>query len=197
MNDERGMLERTLPVAWDVLAPGGRLGVISFHSGEDRVVKNFVRDLHRSRVADVLTKKPIRPGAEEAAAEPALPERAAPRRAQAARPRRSAGSGTAGRGDRVKTMSMVVAICLVGSLLATGAFWRSERVRSRLPDPGAPGPLAHARNENEWLRGRHREEEEPARDRARREARRPRPASSRTSRSIVVVPRDHSEVPGS
>ena len=53
-----------------MLAPGGRLGVISFHSGEDRVVKNFVRDLHRSRVADLLTKKPIRPGAEEAARNP-------------------------------------------------------------------------------------------------------------------------------
>jgi 16S rRNA (cytosine1402-N4)-methyltransferase len=70
VNDEQGMLERTLPVAWDVLAPGGRLGVISFHSGEDRVVKNFVRDLHRSRVADVLTKKPLRPGFEEAARNP-------------------------------------------------------------------------------------------------------------------------------
>src|SRR5262249_38677647 len=70
VNDEHGMLERTLPIAWDVLAPGGRLGVISFHSGEDRVVKHFVRGLHQRRVADVLTKKPIRPGAEEAARNP-------------------------------------------------------------------------------------------------------------------------------
>jgi 16S rRNA (cytosine1402-N4)-methyltransferase len=70
VNDEAGMLRRTLPIAWDALAPGGRLGVISFHSGEDRVVKNFVRDLHHSRVADVLTKKPLRPGAEEAAKNP-------------------------------------------------------------------------------------------------------------------------------
>jgi 16S rRNA (cytosine1402-N4)-methyltransferase len=70
VNDERGMLERTLPIAWDVLAPGGRLGVISFHSGEDRLVKNFVRDLHHSKVADVLTRKPLRPGAEEEARNP-------------------------------------------------------------------------------------------------------------------------------
>jgi 16S rRNA (cytosine1402-N4)-methyltransferase len=70
VNDERGMLERTLPAAWDALAPGGRLGVISFHSGEDRVVKNFVRDLHKARVADVLAKKPIRPGPAEAAGNP-------------------------------------------------------------------------------------------------------------------------------
>lgn len=70
VNDEHGMLLRTLPAAWDVLAPGGRLGVISFHSGEDRVVKNFVRDLFRARVADVLTKKPLRPGAEEEARNP-------------------------------------------------------------------------------------------------------------------------------
>jgi 16S rRNA (cytosine1402-N4)-methyltransferase len=70
VNDEKGQLERTLPAAWEALAPGGRLGVISFHSGEDRVVKNFVRDLHRQRVADLLTKKPIRPGAEETARNP-------------------------------------------------------------------------------------------------------------------------------
>jgi 16S rRNA (cytosine1402-N4)-methyltransferase len=70
VNDEHGMLERTLPAAWDALAPGGRLGVISFHSGEDRVVKRFVRDLHQRRLAQVLTKKPIRPGADEAARNP-------------------------------------------------------------------------------------------------------------------------------
>ncbi len=43
VNDEYGNLERFLEQSVHLLTPGGRLGVISFHSGEDRIVKQFFR----------------------------------------------------------------------------------------------------------------------------------------------------------
>jgi len=64
VNDELVNLEKVLPRAVEVLASGGRLAVISFHSLEDRIVKNFFKSLS-SEDFKILTKKPIKASQEE------------------------------------------------------------------------------------------------------------------------------------
>ena len=65
VNDELNNLEKTLPQALEVLKPQGRLAVISFHSLEDRIVKNFFKEKAKENILQILTKKPIRPTEEE------------------------------------------------------------------------------------------------------------------------------------
>lgn len=85
VNDELSALNKALPQALDLLETGGRLAVISFHSLEDRIVKQFfereARDCicppdvplcvcgHRARLS-IITRHPIRPSEEEVAANP-------------------------------------------------------------------------------------------------------------------------------
>jgi 16S rRNA (cytosine1402-N4)-methyltransferase len=85
VNDELEELEEALPAAVEMLRPSGRIAVISFHSLEDRIVKQFFRaqergcicppDLPvcacgREPVLRVLTKRPVRPRTEELEANP-------------------------------------------------------------------------------------------------------------------------------
>ncbi|MDR2428480.1 MAG: 16S rRNA (cytosine(1402)-N(4))-methyltransferase RsmH [Candidatus Margulisbacteria bacterium] len=65
VNDELNILAGALTSAAGLLKSGGRLAVISFHSLEDRSVKNVFKDLQKKGIFTILTKKPLRPGAAE------------------------------------------------------------------------------------------------------------------------------------
>ncbi len=65
VNDELGALDRLLAFGPDVVAPGGLLGIISFHSLEDRKVKHAFRDGRRDGIWEVLTTRPVVPDARE------------------------------------------------------------------------------------------------------------------------------------
>jgi len=70
VNDELGALQEVLPQAVESLLSGGRLVVISFHSLEDRIVKNFFRGQARGGLGNIITPKPVVPSAEEFQANP-------------------------------------------------------------------------------------------------------------------------------
>lgn len=85
VNAELTNLTRVLPDAFEILAPGGKLLVISFHSLEDRIVKNYFKELARDCVcppefptcicnaqaqAKILTRKPVTATEEELSLNP-------------------------------------------------------------------------------------------------------------------------------
>jgi 16S rRNA (cytosine1402-N4)-methyltransferase len=70
VNDELGALEDGINKAVSYLKPGGRICVISFHSLEDRIVKNCFRGCSVKGILKILTKKPLRPSDAEAASNP-------------------------------------------------------------------------------------------------------------------------------
>lgn len=65
VNLEFENLGRALPQALGLLKPGGKLAVISFHSGEDRIVKRFFKEEERKRTVRLLTRKPVMPSSLE------------------------------------------------------------------------------------------------------------------------------------
>ncbi len=70
VNQELAELERALADLPDILSKGGRAAFISFHSLEDRIVKNWSRDFNKKNIIKNLTKKPAVPSFEEIRANP-------------------------------------------------------------------------------------------------------------------------------
>jgi 16S rRNA (cytosine1402-N4)-methyltransferase len=70
VNRELANLQQLLRILPAVLNPGGRAAVISFHSGEDRLVKAAFREGLRAGVYEAVSEEPIRPTFEERRANP-------------------------------------------------------------------------------------------------------------------------------
>lgn len=65
VNDELNTLKKGLEKGFARLNKGGRMAIISFHSLEDRIVKNFNKEKESKEEAKIITKKPIEPSDEE------------------------------------------------------------------------------------------------------------------------------------
>jgi 16S rRNA (cytosine1402-N4)-methyltransferase len=70
VNDEFGVLDKFLERLPDSLAQGGRVAILSFHSGEDRRVKKSFQNLFRLGIYEEIASDPIRPSDEECLANP-------------------------------------------------------------------------------------------------------------------------------
>lgn len=65
VNSEFEVLESFLSALPDVMDPGARIAILTFHSGEDRLVKKALKDYYKQGVLSEYSKNPIRPSAEE------------------------------------------------------------------------------------------------------------------------------------
>lgn len=65
VNSEFEVLYAFMEKLPDVLAPGGRAAILTFHSGEDRIVKKAFKSLRRAGVYSEIAEEVIRPSAEE------------------------------------------------------------------------------------------------------------------------------------
>ena len=70
VNDEMGAIESGVREALSLLRPEGRICVISFHSIEDRAIKNIFKHYKKMGDVNILTKKPLRPSSEEMISNP-------------------------------------------------------------------------------------------------------------------------------
>lgn len=70
VNKELENFERALPQTLEVMKSCGRLVIISFHSLEDRIAKNFLKEKSREGLIKILTKKPLKPSRGEVAQNP-------------------------------------------------------------------------------------------------------------------------------
>lgn len=69
VNHELDVIKQVLPQAIEILEPGGRLAVITFHSVEDRLVKQFLKS-QENKTVNLINKKPIVAGADEVGQNP-------------------------------------------------------------------------------------------------------------------------------
>lgn len=65
VNNELENIKETLPQALEIVEQGGRIVVISFHSLEDRIIKNYFKKQSKKGLLKILTKKPIEASKEE------------------------------------------------------------------------------------------------------------------------------------
>lgn len=70
VNNEFEVLDKFLYKLPEILKPGGRIAILSFHSGEDRRVKKWFQHFHREGVYSEVSSSPVRPSAEECNSNP-------------------------------------------------------------------------------------------------------------------------------
>ena len=70
VNDEFGVLKQFLNLLPECMKPGGRIAILTFHSGEDRLVKKSFQAGLRNGIYSSIARVPVRPGADERRSNP-------------------------------------------------------------------------------------------------------------------------------